>query len=84
MRRWILVVLAVGITFWFITAGNFGLGRQPTVSRYQYVGAVFVLLIAGEIAAGWRPGWRAILATFAVRERLRSPTSRSSTTAIAT
>ena len=66
MRRWILVVLAVGITFWFMTAGNFGLGRPPTVSRYQYVGAVFVLLIAGELAAGWRPGWRAILATFAV------------------
>ena len=65
-RRWILVVLAVGITVWFITAANFGLGRQPTVSRYQYVGAVFLLLIAGEIAAGWRPGWRAILATFAV------------------
>ena len=65
-RRWILVALAVGITFWFTTAGNFGFGRLPTASRYQYVGAVFVLLIAGEIAAGWRPGWRAILATFAV------------------
>ncbi len=65
-RRWILVALAVGITFWFTTAGNFGFGRPPTASRYQYVGAVFVLLIAGEIAAGWRPGWRAILATFAV------------------
>ena len=65
-RRWILVALAVGITFWFTTAGNFGFGRLPTASRYQYVGAVFVLLIAGEIAAGWRPGWRATLATFAV------------------
>ena len=58
--------LAVGLAFWFMTAANFGLGRPPTVSRYQYVGAVFVLLIAGELAAGWRPGWRAILAAFAV------------------
>ena len=66
LRRLILVPLAVGLGFWFMTAANFGLGRPPTLSRYQYVGAVFVLLIAGELAAGWRPGWRALLAAFAV------------------
>jgi hypothetical protein len=65
-RGWILVALVAGIAFWFITAGNFGFGRLPTVSRYQYVGAVFVLLIAGELAAGWQPGWKAIVAVFAV------------------
>ena len=76
--------LAVGLAFWFITAANFGLGRPPDASRYQYVGAVFVLLIAGELAAGWRPGWRAIAGGVRGRDwRRRSATSRSCTTAIA-
>jgi uncharacterized membrane protein len=62
----VLIPLAVGLVFWLLTAANYQPGRAPTASRYQYVGAVFLLLIAGELAAGWRPGWRAILATFAV------------------
>ena len=62
----ILVALAVGLTFWLLTAANFQLGRLPTASRYQYVGAVFVLLIAAELAAGWRPRWRGLAGAFAV------------------
>jgi hypothetical protein len=68
-RGWVLVALAVGVGFWFLTAANasnLGLVRPFNTSRYQYVGAVFILLIASELAAGWRPGWRALLATFAV------------------
>lgn len=66
LRGGILVALVAGLGFWFITAANFRLGRPPDASRYQYVGAVFALLIAGELAAGWRPGRRALLATFGV------------------
>jgi uncharacterized membrane protein len=65
-RVLILVPLAVALVFWLLTAANFQSGRPPTASRYQYVGAVFVLLIAGQVAAGWRPRWRAILLAFAV------------------
>jgi hypothetical protein len=54
------VPLAIGISFWFLTAANTGAGRLPTASRYQYVGAVFVLMIAAELVRGWRPGWRAL------------------------
>jgi hypothetical protein len=59
---WVLVPLAIGVSFWFLTAANFSPGRAPFASRYQYVGAVFVLMIAAQLAAGWRPGWRGSLA----------------------
>ena len=82
MRRWILVVLAVGITFWFMTAGNLA-GRAPTVSRYQYVGAVFVLLIAGEIAAlaggqGGERSWRHLRWRARLARQPRDPAQRLS------
>jgi hypothetical protein len=63
---WVLVPLAIALSFWFLTAANFTFGRAPYASRYQYVGAVFVLMIAAELGSGWRPGWRAVLATLAV------------------
>jgi hypothetical protein len=63
---WVLVPLAIGVSFWFLTAANFTFGRAPYASRYQYVGAIFVLMIAANLAAGWRPGWRGVLATLAV------------------
>ena len=65
-QPWILVALAVGLTFWFLTGANAGLGRPPNASRYQYVGAVALVMIAAELGAGWRPGWRGVLAVFAV------------------
>jgi hypothetical protein len=65
-RAWVLVPLTVGVSFWFLTAANFTFGREPYASRYQYVGAVFLLMIAAQLAAGWRPGWRGVLATLAV------------------
>jgi hypothetical protein len=65
-RWWFLIPLTIALSFWFLTAANFTFGREPYASRYQYVGAVFVLMIAAELASGWRPGWRAVLATLAV------------------
>ena len=56
----------IGLSFWFLTAANFTLGRAPFASRYQYVGAVFVLMIAANVAAGWRPDWRGALVALAV------------------
>jgi hypothetical protein len=63
---WVLVPLVIGLSFWFLTAANFTLGRAPYSSRYQYVGAVFLLMIAANLAAGWRPGWRGVVGALAV------------------
>jgi len=57
-RSRVLVPLAAGLAFWFLTAANAALGRPPDASRYQYVGAVFLLLIAADYLAGQFPGWR--------------------------
>jgi hypothetical protein len=65
-RWWFLIPLTIALSFWFLTAANFTFGREPYASRYQYVGAVFVLMIVADLASGWRPGWRAVLATLAV------------------
>jgi hypothetical protein len=65
-RASILIPLAVGVVFWLLTAANYAQGRSPTASRYQFVGAVFLILIAAELLAGWRPRWQAVLAAFAV------------------
>jgi hypothetical protein len=66
---WTLVPLAAGLAFWFATAANatnLGLGRPFDASRYMYVGAVFILMIAGALAAGRRPGRLGLIAIFAV------------------
>lgn len=64
-----LIPLAAGLTFWFLVAAN-ALLRPPVASRYQYVGAVFLLMIAADYAVGWRPdwrpGWRVLVPAFAV------------------
>lgn len=65
-RWWILVPLAIGVSFWFLTGANFTFGRSPNASRYQYVGGVFLVMIAAQLAAGWRPGWRGVIAVLGV------------------
>lgn len=65
-RWWVLVPLATGLTFWFLTAANFTFGRAPYASRYQFVGGVFLLMMAADLGAGWRPGWRGVLGALAV------------------
>ena len=59
--RPVWVVLAIGGSFWFLTAFNEVPGfREPTSPRYQYPGAVFLLLIAAEVLRGVRINTRAL------------------------
>jgi hypothetical protein len=63
-RLWALVVLT--LSFWSAIALVQNEGRPPTVSRYLYPGAVFVLLIIAELLDGVRLGHRsrAVLAVW--------------------
>ena len=53
--KWLVVVVIAGLAFWFLTAINASTGRLATTSRYQYIGVVFVLMTAAELARGVRP-----------------------------
>jgi hypothetical protein len=65
--RWLWAVLATGGSFWFLTALNaVPLLRTPTTGRYQYPGAVFLLLIAAEVLRGIRLDRRVLVAASAV------------------
>jgi hypothetical protein len=55
-------VVAAATTSWFLTAFNDFPGREPTASRYQYAGAVFILLILANLLKGVRPGRSAVVA----------------------
>jgi hypothetical protein len=59
-------VLAAAGTNWFLTAFNASAGRDPAASRYQYVGAVFVLMILANLLQGIKIGRRALWITAAV------------------
>ena len=65
-RGWVLVPAVAGVTFWVLTAANYNFARPPYAGRYQYVGAVFLLLIAAELGARWRPRLDMLVAIFAV------------------
>ena len=41
--------------YWFLTAFNQSPAASPTSSRYQYAGAVFVLMILANLLQGVRP-----------------------------
>lgn len=58
-RIW--VVATAGLSFWVLGGFNFIPGREPTASRYQYIGAIFVVLILAELFRGVRLSGRAIL-----------------------
>jgi hypothetical protein len=63
------VAVAMGASFWFLTAFNAEAAlqeREPTASRYQYPGAVFLLLIAAEIIRGMRVSKRGLVLGSAV------------------
>jgi hypothetical protein len=51
---WLWVVLATALSFWLLAGFNEKSGREPTVSRYQHIGAVFILMIAAELFVGTR------------------------------
>jgi hypothetical protein len=65
--RWLWAVLAAGAAFWFLTALNaLAFIRTPTTGRYQYPGAIFLLLIAAELLRGVRLDRRVLAAATAV------------------
>jgi hypothetical protein len=66
---------AAAAAYWFLTAFNQIPGRDPTSSRYQYAGAIFVVLILANLLKGVRPGratllLAAVLTTLAVGPNL--------------
>jgi hypothetical protein len=65
--RWLWAVLAVGGAFWFLSALHVMPPlRSPTTGRYQYPGAIFLLLIAAELLRGARLDRRVLAAATAV------------------
>ena len=52
VSRWFWVSLVVLLSFWFLTAVNANPLRLPSGSRYQYIGAVLLLLVAADLAHG--------------------------------
>jgi hypothetical protein len=48
-------VAAAAAAYWFLMAFNQIPGREATASRYQYGGAIFVLLILANVLRGVRP-----------------------------
>ena len=68
--RWLWVVGAIALSYWLLAAFNLAPGRDATASRYQYVGGIFLLLIAAELVRGLRLAPRAIW-------RRAAPSSRS-------
>jgi hypothetical protein len=63
---WLVVVGVIAAAFWLLAGINEKPGRDPLVSRYQYVGAIFVLLIAAELFRGGRLGRSGLAAVFAI------------------
>lgn len=53
-------VAAAAATSWILTALNAVPGREPTSSRYQYMGAVLVLLLLANLLEGVRFSRRAL------------------------
>lgn len=66
--RWLWTVAAAGGAFWFLSALNASafLARTPTAGRYQYPGAVFVVLIAAELLRWVRVDRRTLVPAAAV------------------
>jgi hypothetical protein len=52
LPRWLWVSAVVLLSFWFLTALNATVLRPPMASRYQYAGAILILLVAADLAAG--------------------------------
>ena len=62
ISRGLWTALTLGGSFWFLAAATAYLTyRLPTNGRYQFPGAVFVLLIAAELLRGIRPSRQTLL-----------------------
>ncbi|MDX6607631.1 MAG: hypothetical protein QOD14_2171 [Solirubrobacterales bacterium] len=58
------IALALAATFWVLAGLNVKPGRGPTVSRYELIGAVFVLMVAAELLRGVRVSRGGILVAY--------------------
>lgn len=58
----LLAALVGALSFWVLTAVTRADHGEPAASRYIYIGAVFIMLIAAEarLGAGVRGGWLAL------------------------
>lgn len=54
MTAMVLAALAGALAFWGLAAITRADALEPAASRYLYVGAVFILLLVAEVAAGLR------------------------------
>ncbi|HEX3735382.1 MAG TPA: hypothetical protein VHU86_09555 [Solirubrobacterales bacterium] len=75
--RWVWIALAIALGFWILAGLNQMPGRDPTSSRYQYVGAVFILLAAAELLRGVNFGRvpllaMAVIAAFSVASNVQA------------
>jgi hypothetical protein len=59
-------VVAAATAYWFLMAFNQIPGREAAASRYQYGGAVLVLLILANLLQGVRPSRRTLLVVAAL------------------
>jgi len=64
--RWLTVALVIAVGFWALAALNASIFREPTSGRYQYMGAIFCLLIAAELLRGVRLGRPALAVVLVV------------------
>jgi hypothetical protein len=56
----------IALMNWLLTALNYFPGREPTNSRYQYAGAIFVLMTLATLFDGFRPQRRGVAVAAAV------------------
>lgn len=66
LPRAFLVAAAIGLAFWGLAALNLAPGRGYQASRYQYPGAVFLLMMLGGAFEGVKIRPRAVMAVGAV------------------
>ena len=59
-------VAAAAATNWFLTAFNEFPGREPIASRYQYAGAIFILMLLANLMRDFRLDRRAVAVGAAV------------------
>jgi hypothetical protein len=57
----VLALILIPLSFWILTALNRAQISPPFASRYLYVGAFFLVLLAVELARGTHVPWRASL-----------------------
>ena len=66
ISRWLAVVTVTALGFWFPAALNASEQRAPTEPRYQYMAAIFFVMIAAELLRGVRVGRRALVVVLAI------------------